>query len=82
MKPRARPINFTTGQTKAAWMAAVDAEFDTVDDDRGSTFLLARRVASPFSGRGMRRPASGCAAARYQHLHVSTNRKDDGPVLF
>jgi hypothetical protein len=74
-----------TGQTKAAWMAEIDAEFASVDDAFRIDLSAGRgRIASPFSGWRLRRPASWAASIReYQHdVHIATWRKDDGPTGF
>lgn len=76
-------VTVTTGQTKAAWMAAADAEFASVDDQPRIDLSAGRmRVLSPFSGWYARRPVGWFASWReYQHdLHIATWRKDDGPV--
>lgn len=79
-------VTITAGQTKAAWMAQLEADFEDVDDafrismsaGRGRPDLL------PYSGYVLRRPASWAASLReYQHdVHIATWRKDDGPVSF
>jgi hypothetical protein len=79
-------ITLTAGQTKAAWMAELEADFEDVDDamrislsaGRGRPDLL------PYSGWVLRRPAAWAASIReYQHdVHIATWRKDDGPVNF
>jgi hypothetical protein len=76
-------VTITAGQTKAAWMAAIDAEFATVDDAFRIDLSAGRgRILSPFSGYALRLPAGWYASIReYQHdLHIATWRKDDGPV--
>jgi hypothetical protein len=78
-------VSITTGQTKAAWMAEIDAEFAPADDAPRLRLGSGRgRVLSPFSGWYMRRPSNWAASLReYQHdLHIPTWRKDDGPVGF
>jgi hypothetical protein len=74
-------VTITAGQTKAVWMADVDAAFAAVDDKRRIDMSAGRgRVTSPFSGWHMRRPAGWFASLReYQHdLHIAPWRKDDG----
>jgi len=75
----------SSGQTKAAWMAAIDAAFAVVDDKPRLDLSAGRgRVRSPFSGWLARRPAAWAASLReYQHdLHIATWRKSDGPTDF
>ena len=72
-------------QTKAAWMAELDAEFAPIDDAFRISLSAGRgRVLSPFSGWLARRPAGWAASLReYQHdLHRTTWRKGDGPSGF
>jgi len=74
-----------TGQTKTAWMAAIDAEFATIDDAPRISLGAGRgAVLSPFSGWNLRQPASWAASLReYQHdLQIAPWRKSDGPVRF
>lgn len=69
--------------TKAAWMAAQDAEYSSIDDQPRIDISAGRgRVISPFSLWDFRRPAAWFASVReYAHdLHVATWRKSDGPV--
>ncbi len=78
-------VSVTTGQTKAEWMAALEAEFEDIDDAFRIDMSAGRgAVLQPFSGWVMRRPAAWAASLReYQHdLHVATWRKDDGPTGF
>ena len=80
---RADAVTVTAGQTKAAWMAAIDAEFASVDAQPRIDLSAGRgRVMSPFSLWARRTPAGWFASCReYQHdLHVATWRKSDGPV--
>jgi hypothetical protein len=75
-------IVVTAGQTKAAWMAEIEAEFEPVDDAPRINLSSGRaRVRSPFSGWRFRRPVAWAASVReYQHdLCVATWRKIDGP---
>ena len=76
------PVTITAGQTKAAWMTALDTEFEPVNGFRLDLAAGRGRYTSPFSGWDFRRPASWFASTReYQHdLHVATWRKADGPV--
>lgn len=78
-------VTVKTGQTKAAWMAAIDAEFASIDDAPRIDLSAGRgAVLSPFSGWNLRQPAAWAASLReYQHdLHVAPWRKSDGPVRF
>lgn len=78
-------VTVTAGQTKAAWLAEIDAEFASVDDAFRIDLSAGRgRVLSPFSGWRFRRPAAWAASIReYQHdLHVATWRKSDGVTGF
>lgn len=76
----------TQSLTKAAWMAAMDLEYATVDGPTAFRIDLAAgraRVLSPFSQWNLRRPASwGASIREYQHdLHIATWRKQDGPFV-
>lgn len=78
-------VSITTGQTKAAWMAAIDAEFESADDAPRIRLHAGRgRRLSPFSGWRARRPESWAASIReYQHdIHIPTWRKSDGATGF
>jgi len=78
-------VTITAGQTKAAWMASIDAAFAAVDSHfRISLSAGKGRVLSPFTGWLARRPAGWAASLReYQHdLHRTTWRKSDGPSDF
>lgn len=75
-------VSVTTGQTKAAWMAAIDAQFSSIDAAYRIDLSAGRgRVQSPYSLWSLRRPAAWFASIReYQHdLHIPTWRKSDGP---
>lgn len=79
----ASAVTVTAGETKAQWMARVDAEFADVDG-QPRLDLSAGRAAfvSPYSGWMRRVPAGWLASVReYQHdLHVATWRKSLGPL--
>lgn len=78
-------VEITTNQTKAAWMAELDAEFASIDAAPRIDISAGRgRVFSPYSGWFFRRPAAWAASLReYGHdLHVATWRKDLGPTGF
>jgi hypothetical protein len=71
------------GETKAAWVAAMDTAFASVDSQKRIDLALGRgRKQSPITGYLMRRPASWAASIReYQHdVHIPTFRKSDGPL--
>lgn len=76
-------VTIVSGETKAAWMADLDAEYEDVDSEPRISLSAGRgRVTSPFSGGFMRRPAGWFASLReYVHdLHIAPWRKKDGPV--
>lgn len=80
-----RDVTITAGQTKAAWMAEIDAEFESVDDAPRISLGAGRgRVLSPFSGWRLRRPVQWAASIReYQNdIHIAPWRKSDGPTGF
>ncbi len=75
-------VTVTAGETKAAWMATLDAAIDVDGEFRLDLSAGRARKLSPFSGWNFREPASWVASLReYQHdLHIPTWRKDDGPT--
>lgn len=79
-------LTVTAGQTKAAWMAAAELEYETVtggaDGFRIDLSAGRGRYTSGLSGWAFRRPAAWFASAReYQHdLHIPVWAKQDGPV--
>lgn len=78
-------VTCVSNQTKAAWMAELDAAFAAVDSEPRIDLSAGRgAVTSPFSGWKARRPAAWAASLReYQHdLHVATWRKDLGTTGF
>jgi hypothetical protein len=80
---RTQSVTVKAGQTKAVWMASIDAEFASIDDEFRIDLAAGRgRKASPFSGWNFRRPASWAASLReYQHdLHITTWAKELGPT--
>jgi hypothetical protein len=80
-----RDVTITAGQTKAAWMAEIDAEFESVDDAFRISLGAGRgRVLSPFSGWRARRPVQWAASIReYQNdIHIAPWRKGDGSTGF
>ena len=79
----ATQVTIDAGQTKAAWLAAIDAEFASIDDEP-LIDLSAGRAAGfvPFSQWSLRLPAAWAASLReYQHdLHIPVWAKALGPV--
>lgn len=78
-------VTITAGQTKAAWMADLEDEYEPIADQFRIDISAGRgrtSGVSAFSGWKYRRPAGWFASWReYQHdLHVATWRKGDGPV--
>ncbi len=77
-------VTITAGQTKAAWIAASDSAFATVDAKKRLDLSAGRaRIKSAFSDYWYRRPAAWDASIReYLHdVHIPVWRKSDGPVL-
>ena len=75
----------TAGQSKAAWMATITAEFSTIDTAPRISLGAGRgRVFSPFTGWSFRWSPSWAASLReYQHdLHIAPWRKADGNTGF
>ena len=71
------------GQTKAAWLAAIDTEFAPIDDKHHIDLSMGKgRTFSKFSQWNLRWPSAWFASWReYQHdLHTPCWRKMDGPV--
>jgi hypothetical protein len=71
------------GQTKAAWMAALESAFAPVDAAERITMSAGRaRKLSPLSGWWFRRPIAWQASLReYLHdLHIPTWMKKHGPT--
>ncbi len=76
-------VTATAGQTKAAWLAALEAEYESIDDAPRISLGIGRaRVISNYSKWFMRRPSQWLVSAReYQHdVHIATWRKDDGDL--
>ncbi len=74
-------VTVVTGQTKAAWGAAMVDAFEDIDSAPRISLALGRgRKASPFSGWNYRRSSHWAASIReFQHdLHVAPWRKNDG----
>lgn len=81
----ASAVSISAGQTKALWMAALDASFASIGDDKRIDMSAGRgRVLSPFTAWNFRRPASWAASIReFTHdIHIPTWRKKDGPTGF
>ncbi len=80
----AASITITKGETMAAWVAAMDTAFSSVDGQKRLSLGLGRlRRESPITGYSMRRPVQWAASIReYQHdVHHPTWAKEDGPLL-
>ncbi len=79
-------LTITAGQTKAAWVADLEATFAGVNshDGRLDLSMGKGRYPSAFTGWNFRYPSGWAASLReYQHdLHVATWRKSDGPTGF
>jgi len=78
-------VTIVAGQTKAAWMAEIDAEFATIDAAPRISLCAGRgRVSSPYSSWYPRRSVAWAVTLReFTHdLHVAPWRKDDGPTGF
>ncbi len=78
-----RDVSVTKGETMAAWVSAMDAEFTDVDAQPRIDIGLGRgRKKSPLTGWSFRRPASWHASIReYQHdIHIPTWAKELGPL--
>lgn len=79
-------VTITAGQTKAAWAADNEDEFETVrGGDDGFRLDMSwgrQRFTSNFSQWFFRFPVAWVASCReYQHdLHIATHRKSDGPT--
>lgn len=76
-------VTLTAGQTKAAWLADLEEEYESIDDAPGISLGVGRaRVQSSYTGWYMRRPAQWLVSAReYQHdIHIAPWRKDDGDL--
>lgn len=75
-------VSVTAGQTKAEWMAEIDAAFTLDAEFRIDLSAGRARITSPFTGWLLRRPAAWFASLReYQNdLHITTWRKADGPT--
>lgn len=80
-------VTVVAGQTKAAWMASSEAQFETIDGATAKRIDLGAgrgKKLSPFSGWNFRFPVTYAASVReYQHdLHIPTWRKQDGNTGF
>lgn len=76
-------VTATAGQTKAAWMAAIDAEFSSIDGEFRIDLGAGRASkASPFTGWNFRRSVQWAASLReYPHdLHIPAWQKELGPT--
>ena len=80
---RANVYDRASDDTKAEWMAEIDAEFESIDAAPRMSLGAGRgRRVSPFSGWYFRCPVAWADSIRsYQHdLHVAPWRKSDGPT--
>lgn len=79
-------VTLSAGQTKAAWMAAQDAAFASIDDEKRIDIAAGRaRRRSPFTDWNFRRSPAWAASIREyanKDIHVATWRKSDGPTGF
>lgn len=80
-------VTVATGQTKAAWMAALDAEFAVIDGTTAKRIDLGAgrgKKLSPFSGWNFRFPVTFAADVReFQHdIQIPVWRKMDGNTGF
>jgi hypothetical protein len=76
-------VTITAGETKAAWIAAVDSEYSGIDGASRLSLGAGRaRKMSLFTGYMFRRNVQWAACVReYQHdVHVATWNKDNGPL--
>jgi hypothetical protein len=76
-------VSVTAGESKAVWMANLDAEFETITSAPRIDMSAGRQWhPSPYTQWFRRIPVSWVASCReYQHdLHVATWRKADGPT--
>ncbi len=79
----AAAVTITKGQTMAAYVAAMDAAFASVDAKKRISLGLGRlRKQCPITGWEFRRPVQWAASIReYQHdVHHPTWAKEDGPL--
>lgn len=76
-------VTIVKDQTMAAYVAAMDAAFVSVDNQKRIDLSIGRgRKQCPISGWLLRRPASWHASVReYEHdIHIPCWRKADGPL--
>ncbi len=79
----AAAVSITKGQTMAAYVAAQDAAFASVDGKKRLSLGMGRlRKESPITGFSFRRPVQWAASVReYSHdVHHPTWAKEDGPL--
>ena len=80
---RTSAVTIATGETKTAWLTAVETEFAPIDGEFRLSLGLGRaRKISQFTGYAYRRPSQWPVAVReYQHdYHIATWKKDEGPL--
>jgi len=80
---RSDVVTISKGETMAAWVAAMDAEFADVDGEKRIDIGLGRlRKKSPITGWKFRRPVMWAASVReYAHdVQIPCWAKKDGPL--
>jgi len=80
---RSDAVTATAGETVAAYVAAMDTAFSSVDAQSRIDLSLGRaRKLSPITGWMFRRPAAwGASVREYEHdLQIPCWRKSDGPL--
>jgi hypothetical protein len=80
---RASAVTIAAGETKTAWLTAVEDEYSDIDGEYRLSLGLGRaRKMSQFTGYMFRRNVQWAAAVReYQHdYHIATWKKDEGPL--
>lgn len=76
-------VTITAGETMAAWVSAMDQEFESIDAEPRIDIAIGRaRKLCPITGWRFRRPAMWAASVReYEHdIHIPNWRKADGPL--
>lgn len=80
----ANAVTVTTGETKTAWVSAMDAAFASIDAQKRIDLGLGRRRKKcPITGYRFRRPVQWAASLReytLRDIHIATWRKGDGPL--
>ncbi len=76
-------VTIGKGETMAAWVASLDAEFGAIDSQKRIDIAIGRaRKVCPITGWSFRRPAAWHLSIRENEhdLHIPTFRKADGPL--